>query len=82
MRTQRESVPREENLQLRTAAAAKPVSSQELPAPLLLTEGELEQIRERAYQLYEERGRLDGFAEGDWLQAEAEILAQAKKFAA
>jgi hypothetical protein len=32
-----------------------------------------QKIRERAYQLYEQRGRLDGHAIEDWLQAEAEI---------
>lgn len=32
-----------------------------------------DQIRGRAYQIYEERGRQDGFAEQDWLQAEAEL---------
>jgi hypothetical protein len=32
-----------------------------------------QKIRERAYQLYEKRGRLDGYALEDWLQAEAEI---------
>jgi len=31
-------------------------------------------IRERAYELYEERGRQDGHAEEDWLRAEAEVL--------
>jgi hypothetical protein len=33
-----------------------------------------EQIRQRAYQLYEERGRLDGNANEDWLIAEEEVL--------
>jgi Protein of unknown function (DUF2934) len=33
-----------------------------------------EQIRLRAYMLYVEHGRKDGFALDDWLQAEAEIL--------
>jgi hypothetical protein len=32
-----------------------------------------EKIRVRAYELYERRGRIDGFALDDWLQAEAEI---------
>lgn len=32
-----------------------------------------EQIRQRAYELYEQRGRYDGFANEDWLQAESEI---------
>ncbi len=33
-----------------------------------------EQIRQRAYQLYEERGRLDGYSIEDWLRAEEEVL--------
>lgn len=32
-----------------------------------------EEIRDRAYQLYEERGREDGHDLDDWLSAEAEI---------
>ncbi len=32
-----------------------------------------EQIRRRAYKLYEQRGRVDGHALDDWLQAEAEM---------
>ena len=32
-----------------------------------------EEIRHRAYQLYEERGREDGHDVDDWLSAEAEI---------
>ncbi len=31
-------------------------------------------IRARAYELYEQRGRQDGFAQDDWLQAEVEVL--------
>jgi hypothetical protein len=33
-----------------------------------------DRIRHRAYQLYEQRGSVDGFALDDWLQAEAEVL--------
>jgi hypothetical protein len=33
-----------------------------------------ESIRRRAYELYEQRGRIEGFALDDWLQAEREIL--------
>jgi Protein of unknown function (DUF2934) len=33
-----------------------------------------EQIRRRAYELYEARGKQDGREFDDWLQAEAEIL--------
>jgi hypothetical protein len=32
-----------------------------------------DQIRARAYQLYEERGRDDGHDLDDWFQAEAEL---------
>jgi hypothetical protein len=32
-----------------------------------------EQIRTRAYELYEARGREDGHGLEDWLEAEAEI---------
>lgn len=41
-----------------------------------------EEIRLRAYELYEQRGRRDGFAEEDWLDAEKEILARYGKIAA
>jgi hypothetical protein len=32
-----------------------------------------EHVRRRAYELYEERGKVDGFEVEDWLQAEAEL---------
>ena len=32
-----------------------------------------ENVRARAYELYEVRGRMDGHAEEDWLQAEGEV---------
>lgn len=35
-----------------------------------------EMIRVRAYQLYQERGCQDGFAEYDWQQAECDILSR------
>ena len=35
-----------------------------------------EEIRRRAYELYELRGREDGFAEEDWTRAEREVLAR------
>jgi len=38
-----------------------------------------ERIRRRAYQLYEQRGRIDGFALDDWLQAECEIRGAQKQ---
>ena len=41
-----------------------------------------EQIRKRAYELYEQRGRVDGFDEQDWFTAESEMLGQMFKAAA
>jgi hypothetical protein len=42
-----------------------------------LQEFELEyQIRRRAYELYEERGREDGHEEEDWFRAKEEIREQ------
>ena len=41
------------------------------------TNGDLEAaIRQRAYELYEKRGRQDGLHNEDWLQAEREIMGQ------
>jgi Protein of unknown function (DUF2934) len=40
-----------------------------------------EEIRRRAYELYEERGRQDGHDLDDWLRAEAEITAKNAKTA-
>lgn len=39
-------------------------------------------IRKRAYQLYEQRGRLDGHAVDDWLAAEGELQLKSKSAAA
>ena len=38
-----------------------------------------EQIRCRAYELYEQRGRDNGHEVGDWLQAESELTRQKGK---
>jgi len=35
-----------------------------------------EQIRRRAYELFEQRGREDGHELDDWLQAKAEVTEQ------
>jgi len=37
-----------------------------------------ERIRQRAYGLFERRGKVDGFALDDWLQAETEIRGEKK----
>ena len=45
------------------------------PMPVSASSGSLEEeIRRRAYELYELRGREDGFAEEDWARAEREVL--------
>jgi Protein of unknown function (DUF2934) len=51
--------------------AALPSASPEIDAQ--------QKIQQRAYELYEERGREDGHAEEDWLRAEAEIRKPASK---
>jgi Protein of unknown function (DUF2934) len=45
-------------------------------------EDNLEQIRTRAYELYEARGREEGHDLEDWLEAEAEITGTAVTSAA
>lgn len=60
------------------APAKRPVSVNPDPGNAgVKMNGELEAaIRTRAYELYEKRGRGDGLAHEDWLQAEREIRAQ------
>jgi Protein of unknown function (DUF2934) len=56
-----------------------PDATKKPPTAVTTDQQELEdQIRERAYELYEERGREDGHAEEDWLRAKEEIAI--KKF--
>jgi Protein of unknown function (DUF2934) len=62
----------------------KPVTT--MAAPLGTTNqttesatGLREEIRHRAHELYEQRGRVDGLAWDDWFQAEAEILGSQKQ---
>ena len=43
--------------------------------PVAATQSHIEdRIRVRAYELYERRGKVDGYDLEDWLQAEQEIL--------
>jgi len=60
-----------------------------IPAPLRTpnqttkSTGEVqEQIRRRAYELYEQRGRDDGHELDHWLQAESEVTQQKAKIVA
>ena len=64
---------REERKQIpQTSKANNVVATMQEPKLNLSAE---EQIRERAYELYLQRGSREGFAERDWLDAEYEILA-------
>jgi len=52
------------------------ISAEEL-AGLRRSNGTAEQeIRERAYQIFEQRGGQEGHAEEDWYQAESELLSE------
>jgi hypothetical protein len=72
--TQRASVesrstnPLKEKIEMKSSQV---VSSVPIKADLQKTELQ-DQIRARAYQLYEQRGRDDGHSLDDWLKAEAE----------
>ncbi len=37
-----------------------------------------DEIRQRAYEIYEQRGRRDGHDLEDWLQSESEVVAKRK----
>ena len=39
----------------------------------------IEEIRVRAYELFEQRGRQEGFNDEDWPRAEAEVLARYRR---
>jgi outer membrane protein TolC len=51
----------------------KSIETESFPESLVALDLE-QQIRNRAYQLYEKRGKVDGFDVDDWLDAEAEVL--------
>jgi hypothetical protein len=56
------------------SAAVAPNRSPAKLAVMPKTHPPQDRIRERAYELYERRGREPGQHEQDWLQAEREIL--------
>jgi hypothetical protein len=58
-------------------------TSDPTPTEANLNSPELEeQIRVRAYELYEQRGKDEGHEIDDWLQAEAELTGKTKTVAA
>jgi len=53
----------------------KPLTERSDPLGAISNPTDLEeQVRQRAYELYETRGREHGHDREDWLQAEAEIV--------
>ena len=55
-------------------AQAKPSTGTSAPKNPLMFDDLHARIMVRAYELYVERGRREGYAEQDWLDAEREIL--------
>jgi len=60
---------------METIKSRRKVMKQELltDRDAAITTHDEENVRARAYELYEVRGRTDGHAEEDWLQAEGEV---------
>ena len=51
------------------------LKSAKSPAPKSTNATDIEErIRRRAYEIYEQRDRIDGLDLDDWLQAESEIM--------
>lgn len=60
--------------------AGRPLSVVSTPNPKNRPTGNLrEDIRRRAYELYEQRGKNDGHDVDDWLRAESELTRQEKR---
>lgn len=58
-----------------TSSLASPMSISAENTPLTREQPRIEdEIRRRAYELYEERGRQDGLHDEDWARAETEVL--------
>lgn len=71
----RAKAPRNGNTRNTRPSIAPAVTAPEVRANWSAVDVETE-IRRRAYQLYEERGRTPGHENEDWLVAEREILAR------
>ncbi len=60
-----------------SGAAAAPAMAKSAPTPQVPSEHELhEQIRHRAYEIYQQRGGHHGASHDDWFQAEREVMAR------
>ncbi len=60
-----------------TKTPTSPIETQQTKSPVDLQE----QVRRRAFELYEVRGREDGHDLDDWLQAELELVQKRTKAA-
>ena len=77
--TLRKRTYRERNSKLRSSPLAP---NSHIPLRPNRMDAEIEeQIRQRAYELYQERGGLDGNATDDWQQAKEEVLSSKAKAA-
>jgi hypothetical protein len=77
------AVPSKSNINSALQKSSEPVSSSrngDVPLPAPATETGVypsvsqEQIRQRAYELYVQRGGTDGLDADDWFRAETELL--------
>lgn len=53
-----------------------PAGAESVTSGVLLDAALEEEIRRRAYELYEARGRAEGFDQEDWNRAKAEVLSR------
>jgi hypothetical protein len=67
-------IDRNANKQLKPKTVVDPKGSTGNVATITDTPSSQDRTRERAYELYEIRGRVHGQDEQDWLRAEQEIL--------
>jgi hypothetical protein len=72
---------REKETSSNVTSITRPASSGALHRASPYSQSLEDQIRQRAYYLYEARGRGDGLALEDWLRAEEEILGAALRMA-
>ncbi len=66
------------NISVKKTGAAKvtPIWTSDVSAqqPIELPDGMWERIAKKAYELWEQRGRREGYALQDWLEAEAIVM--------
>jgi Protein of unknown function (DUF2934) len=68
-------MPRTKQATSQKKASAENGNQVQTPSTVFATAPAEEQVRRRAYEIYEQRGRQDGGAIEDWIRAEQELLA-------